>query len=119
MQETQVIRSSGIFHGLPTYKEASNKLTAMVTGANGISGYHMVQNTYTIVLAEAANYIKVKILVNAPERWAKVYCLSRRPPPDYFFAGLGENADRVEHVQVDFLKDPKYVAASLENVAQV
>ncbi|USW53394.1 Putative NAD(P)-binding domain superfamily [Septoria linicola] len=109
MDRSQVIRSSGIFHGLPTFKATSAKLTAIVTGANGISGYHMAKALHT----------RVRTLVNAPERWAKVYCLSRRPPPDYFFTGLGENAARVEHVQVDFLDEPKDVAASLKNVDQV
>ena len=37
---------------------------------SGISGYHMV-----------------KVLASAPERWSKIYSLSRRPPPDYFFDG--------------------------------
>jgi NAD(P)-dependent dehydrogenase (short-subunit alcohol dehydrogenase family) len=100
---TTTVRSNGIFHALPTYPPSSpahRDLTAIVTGANGISGYHMV-----------------KVLAAAPERWAKIYCLSRRPPPDYFFEGLvqqevsgggrkGDGDDvreRVEHVEVDFL----------------
>lgn len=94
----QTVQSKGIFHGLPTYPASAEYqgLTAIVTGANGISGYHMV-----------------KILAQAPERWAKIYCLSRRPPPDYFFQELGDGADRVEHVEVDFLADPAAIAKSL------
>ena len=42
---------------------------------SGISGYHMV-----------------KALASAPERWSKIYSLSRRPPPDYFFDGNEDTA---------------------------
>ena len=69
-----------------------------MTGANGISGYHMVE-----------------ALTGAPERWEKIYCLSRRPPPSYFFERLGEGAQRVEHVEADFLGKPEALAESLED----
>jgi hypothetical protein len=96
---SQAVSSKGIFHGLPSFESSpdSKDLTAIVTGANGISGYHMV-----------------KVLAAAPERWKKIYCLSRRPPPDYFFAGLGEGASRVEHVSCDFLTSPAEIAKSLK-----
>lgn len=93
----QVIRSEGMFHGLPTYTKSEPGLIAIITGANGISGYHMV-----------------KVLAAAPERWKKIYCLSRRPPPDYFFDGLGEGASRVEHVSADFLDEPSSIAKTLK-----
>lgn len=94
---THLVRSEGIFHGLPTYPDSVKDLTAIITGANGISGYHMV-----------------KALAAAPQRWKKIYCLSRRPPPDYFFSDLGKDASsRVEHVSVDFLSDPAAIAESL------
>ena len=38
----QLIQSKGIYHGLPVYPESQEGLTAIVTGANGISGDHMV-----------------------------------------------------------------------------
>lgn len=38
----QVIVSKGIYHGLPTFSDDLNGLTAIVAGANGISGDHMV-----------------------------------------------------------------------------
>ncbi|KAF2092877.1 hypothetical protein NA57DRAFT_61983 [Rhizodiscina lignyota] len=99
MANSQVVHSEGIFHGLPTYPDASGytNLTAVVTGANGITGYAMV-----------------KVLAAAPKRWAKIYCLSRRPPPDYFFSSLGDGAKRVEHVAVDFLSDPNDIAKVLK-----
>lgn len=55
----------------------------------------------------------VKVLAAAPERWSKIYCLSRRPPPDYFFHGLGEGAQRVEHVEADFLAEPAALAETI------
>ncbi|KAJ4519210.1 hypothetical protein HRR81_001128 [Exophiala dermatitidis] len=102
MTETRlVVVSRGICHGLPTYPETPELtgLTAVITGANGISGYHML-----------------KALVAAPQRWKKIYCLSRRPPPDYFFSDLGEGASRVEHISSDFLAEPAEVAKSLNKI---
>lgn len=61
----------------------------------------------------------VKVLSAAPERWSKVYCLSRRPPPDYFFDGLGEGASRVEHVSADFLGDTKDLGEQLKKIKHV
>lgn len=97
--KTELVRSHGIFHALPTYPDSASyqNLTAIVTGANGISGYHMV-----------------KVLAAAPERWSKIYCLSRRPPPDYFFDDLGEGAARVEHVEVDFLDTSGAIGKALK-----
>lgn len=99
--KSQLVHSHGIFHGLPTYSNDAEhtNLTAIVTGANGISGYHMV-----------------KVLAAAPERWKKIYCLSRRPPPDYFFSELGEGANRVEHVSSDFLAEPSEIGKSLQGI---
>ena len=39
---TQTIYSRGIYHGLPDFSQAPKGMTAIVTGANGISGAHMV-----------------------------------------------------------------------------
>lgn len=100
--ECQTIQNKGIFHGLPTYANDdpdTKDLTAIVTGANGISGYHMV-----------------KVLTAAPaSRWKKIYCLSRRPPQDYFYDELeGEDVKgRVVHASVDFLESGERVARGL------
>ncbi len=106
---TQVVRSHGIYHGLPTFPDSPDltDLTAVVTGANGISGYHMV-----------------KVLAQSPKRWTKIYCLSRRPPPDYFFSGLNETtggdvSDRVKHLSVDFTSSPEEIGKSLEGIGKV
>jgi N-acetyl-gamma-glutamylphosphate reductase len=59
----QIVESRGIYHGLPVYDDSLKGLTAIITGANGISGYYML-----------------RVLAQHPERWSKIYCLSRRPP---------------------------------------
>lgn len=40
--QQQVIVSKNIYHGLPAFSDDVAGLTAIVTGANGISGDHMV-----------------------------------------------------------------------------
>ena len=99
---THTVQSRGIFHGLPTYSPSLKGLTAIVTGANGISGYHLV-----------------RVLAAAPERWNKIYCLSRRPPPENFYSDLGdveEVKERVKHVSVDFLGDVQGITEALKEV---
>ncbi|KAK3987120.1 Iridoid synthase [Cladorrhinum sp. PSN332] len=96
---TQMVQSKGVIRGLPVYSNKSSLkgLTALVTGATGVSGYQMV-----------------KVLASSPQRWAKIYCLSSRPPPPNFFSDLGEEAaGRVQHISVDFLSDPATIARSL------
>jgi len=98
--KTRAVKSEGIYHGLPVFdleRPEHQGLTAIVTGANGISGYHMV-----------------KVLAAASSRWNRIYCLSRRPPPDYFFDGLGQGAKRVEHVEANFLAEPKELAEKIK-----
>lgn len=89
---TQQVQSRGIYHGLPVFAPEIKGLTAIITGANGISGYHML-----------------KVLANAPERWTKIYCLSRRPPA--IPGGLPKNA---QHIACDFLKSPDEIAEVLK-----
>jgi hypothetical protein len=92
MSRTQQIKSEGIFHGLPVYLEETTGLTAIITGANGISGHYML-----------------RVLAQSPTRWKKIFCLSRRPP--IVPGGLPTNA---EHIPLDFLKDPREIAATLK-----
>jgi len=89
---TQQIRSHGIYHALPIYPDNVKGLTAIITGANGISGYYML-----------------RVLAQAPERWTKIYCLSRRPP--LVPGGLPPNA---EHIALDFLRQPEEIAQILK-----
>lgn len=88
----QQIQTKGIYHGLPVYPDSLKGLTAIITGANGISGHYML-----------------RVLSQSPERWTKIYALSRRPP--YFGGGLPQN---VEHISCDFLKSPSEIASVLK-----
>jgi hypothetical protein len=92
MSNQQIVQSKGIYHGLPVFPESVKGLTAIITGANGISGNYML-----------------RVLAQNPERWTKIYCLSRRPPliPD----GLPPNA---EHIALDFLQSPSEIAKVLK-----
>lgn len=92
MSNVQQVQTRGIYHGLPVYPDSLRGLTAIVTGANGISGQHML-----------------RVLAQAPQRWSKVYCLSRRPPA--IPGGLPEHA---EHIPLDFLKKPEEIAEVLK-----
>ncbi|KAK4505209.1 hypothetical protein PRZ48_003172 [Zasmidium cellare] len=91
----QLVENKGIYHALPTYSPSpsTQNLTALITGANGISGYHML-----------------KVLCAAPaSRWKKIYALTRREPQDYFWEeleGLGKDVrGRVRVLSgVDFLE---------------
>src|SRR3954467_122418 len=93
---SQVIHSKGIFHGLPTYKSTTPKI-AIITGANGISGFHTL-----------------RVLASAPDRWSKIYALSRRPPPPRMMELLGNGKERVEHIACDFLEDPATIAKAMK-----
>jgi hypothetical protein len=93
----QTVCYRGIFYGLPVIPDSEHAggLTAIVTGATGLSGYHMV-----------------KMLASSP-RWGKIYCLSSRSPPNNFVEDLGDDTCAVEHLKVDFLSDPWQIASSL------
>ncbi|KAG8623304.1 hypothetical protein KVT40_008280 [Elsinoe batatas] len=94
----QPLRNIGIFHNLPDYDPSIKGLTAVITGANGISGFHTM-----------------RALLAAPERWSKIYALSRKPPPDEMMALLtSDERSRVQHVAVDFLKPAEDIAAAME-----
>jgi nucleoside-diphosphate-sugar epimerase len=83
------IQSKLIYHGLPVFAKDVENLTAIVTGANGISGNH-----------------QLKVLCETPRRWKKIYALSRRPPH-------GSWPDHVEHISIDLLQSSEDVAAEL------
>ena len=82
----QKTHSVGIYHGLPEFDAVDQ--TAIVTGANGISGQAML-----------------KILLAHPERWTTIYAVSRGPP-----LKNGTSGKKVHHIAVDFLDDAKVVA---------
>ena len=87
----QSVRSSGIYHGLPVIDDAHKGLKAIVVGASGMSGQTMID-----------------VLAQNPQRWEKVYALSRRAPK------LSEGTtSNVEHVPFDLLKEPGELAAQM------
>jgi hypothetical protein len=90
---SQTVVSKGIFHGLPTFPEYDGKkLSIIVTGANGISGSAMV-----------------KVLSEAPERWDKIYALSRRP-------ATYPASSNIVSIAVDFLNStPEAIAKVLRD----
>lgn len=90
---TEVVTTKGIFHGLPTFPLSLTGLSAVVVGATGISGQHMLH-----------------VLAQSPKRWSKIYALSRSSPhiPECM-------AERITHVPVDLLKDPEEIAAVLKD----
>ncbi|ORY12819.1 NAD dependent epimerase/dehydratase family protein-like protein [Clohesyomyces aquaticus] len=92
MSNQQLVQSRGIYHGLPVYPQSLKGLTAIITGANGISGNYML-----------------RVLSQDPSRWTKIYCLSRRPPA--IPSGLPANT---EHIALDFLKSPSEIASILK-----
>jgi nucleoside-diphosphate-sugar epimerase len=95
--EHQPLHSVGIYRNLPTFDPKIKDLTAIVTGANGISGF-----------------ATMRVLLESPGRWSKVYALSRKPPPREMMALLTESQrSRVQHVAVDFLHDPATISDAL------
>lgn len=93
------LRQIGIYHNLPTFDPNIKGLTAIVTGANGISGF------YTM-----------RALLDSPERWSKIYTLSRRPPSDALMNMLTqEQRSRVKHVACDFLQPAETIAKAIKD----
>ena len=88
----QVVQTKGIYHGLPTFPDSVEGLTAIITGANGMSGQYMLQ-----------------VLAESPKRWKKIYCLSRRPP-----AVRERLPAHAEHIPCDFMKSPQEIGQLLK-----
>lgn len=84
------VQSNGIYHGLPVYPDNIKDLSALVVGANGISGQAMVS-------ALAAN----------PERWSQIYSLSRKMPSSI-------DSEVVKPLLIDLLDGPEAISESLK-----
>ncbi|KAF4458447.1 nad dependent epimerase dehydratase family [Fusarium albosuccineum] len=98
MTTVRVSSGDGLY-GLPVHPETPEyqDLTAIVTGANGLTGGSMV-----------------KLLSSLPTRWKHVYCLSRRPPSEQVLRTLGPDAvSRITTITCDFLADPESLARTL------
>jgi len=77
---SRTVEDRGIFYSLPTFPAHDNKkYTIIVTGANGLSGSHMVD-----------------VLAATPERWETVYAMSRKPPV--------HSSPNVKTIAADFLE---------------
>ena len=78
--------NKGIYYNLPTFRQHDGKkYSAIVTGANGITGSAIVD-----------------VLASSPERWGTVFAMSRKP---------GSRKDsNVENIAADFLKSPESLA---------
>ncbi|EMC97065.1 hypothetical protein BAUCODRAFT_32808 [Baudoinia panamericana UAMH 10762] len=97
--ERYPLHNVGIYRNLPQFDPHIKGLKAIVTGANGISGFHTM-----------------RVLLESPERWTKVYALSRKPPPPAMLALLTEGQrSRIQHVAVDFLSEPSDIAQAMQN----
>lgn len=60
----------------------------------------------------------MRALLDAPERWTKVYALSRRPPPEPMMGLLtAEQRSRVQHVACDFLESGDKIAQALKEAS--
>jgi nucleoside-diphosphate-sugar epimerase len=88
----QRVKSLGIFHGLPDYDGIGKKHSALIAGANGITGSHVV-----------------KVLNENPDIWSNVYALSRKEPAN----PLGGN---VKYLTMDLLNSPSAIASQLKDV---
>lgn len=94
MSSVQQVYSNSIYHGLPVIDPSQRNFKAIVVGASGMSGQSMID-----------------VLTESPDRWSKVYAMSRRPPQT--------SSVNVQHVPLDLLKDTKDIASTLiENGVQ-
>lgn len=101
--ESRPLQTKDIFHNLPTFDPSITNLRAIVTGANGISGFHTI-----------------RALLSSPERWSKIYALSRSPIPQSMLNLLpADHVAKIEHIPVDLQKSAETIAEALKkaNVA--
>lgn len=88
------LRQSGIYRNLPTFDPAIKNLSAVVCGANGISGFNTV-----------------RALLDSPDRWATIYTLSRRPLSEKQLSLIPSALqDRIKHIPVDLSDSPEKIA---------
>jgi nucleoside-diphosphate-sugar epimerase len=87
---TLTVQTKGIYHHLPTFPaHDGKKYSAIVTGANGISGSAIID-----------------VLAESPERWETIYAISRRPPVS--------TQPHVKTIAADFLRSPEDIAELLK-----
>jgi nucleoside-diphosphate-sugar epimerase len=97
------LRSSGIYHNLPQFDISITNLTAIITGAWGISGFGML-----------------RALLDSPQRWSKIYTVSRSPPPPSMLSLLPLPLhSRIQHIPCDFVSSSSAQIASALKDAKV
>lgn len=84
------VQSKGIYHGMPVYPDSIQGLSALVVGANGISGQYLMS-----------------ALTENPERWSTVYAMSRSKPSASF-------GPTVKYLLCDLLDGPEAIARVLK-----
>ncbi|KAF2092511.1 NAD dependent epimerase/dehydratase family protein-like protein [Rhizodiscina lignyota] len=89
--QIQTVYNEGPYCGLPDYPGIHGQ-TAIVVGANGISGQYML-----------------RLLSKHPQRWTKIFALSRRPPH-------GFDAPHIQHVSIDLLGGVDSIQRTLDAV---
>ena len=88
---TITVTSKPPYYGMPKFSEDTKGLTALVLGANGISGQAMLS-----------------VLAENPERWSAVLAVSRRKPSRSF-------GPTVQHLSMDLLQEPQVIVKELES----
>jgi nucleoside-diphosphate-sugar epimerase len=92
----QPLTQSGIYRNLPSFDPAIKDLKAIMCGATGISGFHAL-----------------RALLDSPERWSKVYAISRSPLSHGLLSFFTEEQrSRIHHVSID-------LSSSAEKIAEV
>lgn len=100
---SQPLRQSGIFRNLPTFDSSVKDLKAIVCGATGISGLNTI-----------------RALLDTPDRWSKIYALSRSPLSDEILAFLTEQQrSRIQHVSIDLSSSGEDISKSLKDAGVV
>ncbi|KAH3949948.1 hypothetical protein HBI56_022400 [Parastagonospora nodorum] len=95
----QPLRQSGIYRNLPSWDSSVQNLTAVVCGATGISGFHAI-----------------RALLDTPDRWSKVYALSRSPLSKEMLAFFTEQQlGRLEHVSIDLSSSADQIAKAFKD----
>ncbi|KAG9186816.1 hypothetical protein G6011_09924 [Alternaria panax] len=95
----QPLRTSGIYRNLPTFDTSVKDLKAIVCGATGISGFNTI-----------------RCLLDTPDRWSKIYALSRKPFSKEAFAFFtDEQRGRIQHISIDLCSKSEDIAKSLKD----
>ncbi|KAJ8117826.1 hypothetical protein OPT61_g1069 [Boeremia exigua] len=95
------VHQSGVYCCLPTYPSIQGR-TAIVAGATGISGWNTIRS-----------------LLDSPDRWSKIYAISRSPPEQKLMDLLSpEQQSRIHHLAIDFSCTPEKISKSLNVVRE-